>query len=302
MELAAAVEGYLDGDRDVERRRALAIERAAAAAAALDRAAGDAGDVSDASLARADAVREVTAALALDPDNEEARRLLVRLFVEVPTRLPPEVEAEMEGATRRDQRQYLRYGLYGVASWLLMPPLVIAMGVRAWAPVIFTTALCVVAIVYPMRVFRSGPLTARRIHAFTALIFATIASVTCFMGPFVVVPPIAAAVTLYTALLHRTSRQRWVVIAMGTLAVAVPFLLELAGVVPPAFAFAGGNVTLFGRAIRLAPETTLPLLLYVSITSVVLPTGALGIVRDALSTAERRLFLQAWHLRQLLRE
>ncbi len=235
---------------------ALAIDRAAAAAAALARAAGDAGDASDASAARADAVREVTAALALDPENEEARRILVRLFVEVPTRLPPEVEAEMEGATRRDQKQYLRYGLYGVASWLLMPPLVIAMGVRSWAPVLFTTALCVVALVYTTLVFRSGRLTAPRIHAFTALILATIASVSCFMGPFVVVPPIAAAVTLYITLFHRTARQRWVVIAMGTLAVAVPFLVELAGVFPPAFAFSDGNVTLFGRAIRLVPETT----------------------------------------------
>ncbi len=299
-ELAAAVERYLDGDRDVERRRALAVDRAAAASAALARAASDAGEASDAGAARADAVREVTAALALDPENEEARRLLVRLFVEVPKRMPPEVDAEMEAATQRDRTQYMRFGLYGVASWLMMPPLVIAMGVRAWAPVLFTTTLCVVTLAYTMLVFRSGRPTAWRIHTFTALILATIASVTCFMGPFVVVPPIAAAVTLYLTLLHRTARQRWVVITMGALAVAVPFVLELLHIFPPAFAFSDGNVILFGRAIRLAPETTLPLLLYAGVTSVVLPAGVLGLVRDALSTAERRLFLQAWHLRQLL--
>jgi eukaryotic-like serine/threonine-protein kinase len=297
-ELASAVERYLDGDRDVERRRALAVDRTAAASAALARAASDA----DAGAARADAVREVTAALAHDPENEEARRILVRLFVEVPSRLPPEVEAEIEAATQRDRTQYMRFGLYGVASWLMMPPLVIAMGVRAWAPVLFTTALCVVALVYTALVFRSGRLTAPRMHAFTALILATIASSSCFMGPFVVVPPIAAAVTLYITLLHRAARQRWVVIAMGSLAVAVPFLLELAGIFPPAFAFSDGNVTLFGRALRLAPETTLPLLLYAGVTSVIVPAAVLGLVRDALSSAERHLFLQAWHLRQLLRE
>jgi serine/threonine-protein kinase len=122
------------------------------------------------------------------------------------------------------------------------------------------------------------------------------------MGPFVVVPQIAAVLTLGIALQYHTPRERAVVIAMGTLATAAPFGLELLGLVPPAYVFADGNVTLLARAVRLSPHTTLPLLFYASVSSTALPAILLGRVRDALSAAERRLFLQAWHLRQLVPE
>ncbi len=84
------------------------------------------------------------------------------------------------------------------------------------------------------------------------------------------------------------------------LAAALPFLLELVGVVPPAYAFVDGNVTLFARAVRFAPHATLPLLFYASVSSAAMPGVFLDGVREALTTAERRLFLQAWHLRQLI--
>jgi len=64
----------------------------------------------------------------------------------------------------------------------------------------------------------------------------------------------------------------------------------------------GDNLTLVARALRLAPRTTVPVLFYASVTFVALPAIFLGSVRDALSAAERQLFLQAWHLRQLLRD
>jgi serine/threonine-protein kinase len=47
-----------------------------------------------------------------------------------------------------------------------------------------------------------------------------------------------------------------------------------------------------------SPSTTLALL-YTSVTFTVLQPVLIGGLRDALSAAERKLFLQAWHLRQL---
>jgi hypothetical protein len=41
-------------------------------------------------------------------------------------------------------------------------------------------------------------------------------------------------------------------------------------------------------------------LLLTSVSMVVLPALLMGRMRDALATAERRLVLQAWHLRQLV--
>jgi eukaryotic-like serine/threonine-protein kinase len=292
-DLAWAVERYLDGDRDLLRRRALARERAAAAVAAF-------ASAESSETARADAMREVTAALALDPENAEARQLLVRLFVEVPSRLPPGVLAEMEATTQKDGRDYLRIAFPGVATWLLFPVVLGMIGVRAWAPVLLATAFVAASVLCMALTIRSGRVTTARIHLFSGMALAAVATASCFMGPFVVVPQSASIITFYTALLHRTGRQRWVTAAAGGAAVAIPFLVEILGLVPPAFAFSGGDVTLFGRVVRFTQDTTIPLLLYSSVGTVVAPVAVFSIVRDALSTAERRLFLQAWHLRQLL--
>src|SRR6185369_1668634 len=122
--------------REMERRRELATARVEAADAAFARAArADQSPNAEASE-RADALREVTAALALDPEHEGARRLLLRLFVEAPRRTPPEVEAEMDAAIQRSRAEYLRFGTYGLGLWLLTAPVVAALGVRAWFPVV----------------------------------------------------------------------------------------------------------------------------------------------------------------------
>lgn len=71
---------------------------------------------------------------------------------------------------------------------------------------------------------------------------------------------------------------------------------------PGAYAFSGGNVTLFARALALGPSTTLALLFYATVSSVLFPSLLVGRVRGALSAAERQLFLHAWHLRQIVPE
>jgi serine/threonine-protein kinase len=299
-ELADAVEAYLDGDRDLERRRALATSRAEAATAALAR--GTTSGVSEqvAASARTDAVREVTAALALDPDNAEARTLLVRLFVEPPSRMPPEVEAEINTAASKNRVELLRFGSYALACWMFTAPLVMAMGVRSWPPVLVCTFLSVASFLYSMWLRQKRDLSVGRVITLTAAAFATLSSVACWMGPFVVVPQAASVATLWITLHCQTRRERWMVVAMGVLSVAIPFVLEASGVFPPAYTFTDGNLTLVSRALYFGPHTTLPMLFYAGVTFVALPAIFLGRVRVALSAAERQLFLQAWHLRQLL--
>jgi serine/threonine-protein kinase len=85
-DLVEAVDRYLGGDRDVELRRALAQEEAERANGAVDRALERhaATEESD----RAGAMRTVTRALALDPENLTARRALARLMLNPPGKLP----------------------------------------------------------------------------------------------------------------------------------------------------------------------------------------------------------------------
>jgi eukaryotic-like serine/threonine-protein kinase len=300
--LSEAVERYLDGDRDLERRRAFAQARVAAATAAFERAnAADATDEASES-ARAEAVREVTASLAFDTENEDARRLLLRLLVEAPNRMPPAVEREMAQATRRNSEQYLRWGTYGVASWLLTAPFVVLAGVRSWTGPLLTLSLWAAAVLSSLWVRRDGGTSGSRIYLGSVLVFATVASVSFVMGPFVLVPQVTSAVALFFVLLGRTAVERMGVTILGSIAVAVPFLLEFTGLVPPAYAFTDGNVTLFARSVSLEPNTVLPFLLYATVSSVALPALFISRVRGALTAAERQLFLHSWHLRQIFPE
>jgi hypothetical protein len=129
-----AIERYLDGDRDLERRRELA-ERATAAAyrehaAAL---AGDAG-------ARAVALGELGQALALDPSHARAQALLMELLVAPPPVTPPE---EVERAVVADRGRHLRDAWLRPARgssslWLPLALLMAWMGIkhvaiRCWA-------------------------------------------------------------------------------------------------------------------------------------------------------------------------
>jgi serine/threonine-protein kinase len=301
-ELADAVERYLDGDRDLERRRAQSSERAKVAADAFARLAVPDATEEAASLARADAVREVSAALALDPENAEARGLLIRLFVEAPSRMPREVESEIAAATHRSREQFMRFGTYGLVSWLLCIPLVIAMGVLSWTPVLFSSGLTIALSVLALWSRKQRNFSQPRMFGLMVLLFATAASVTCWLGPFVVVPQACAAAALWISLMCQTRQERWVVLTTGVLTVLLPFALELLGAFPPAYVFHDGALILSARAIRLSPERTLPMLVWASATFVVMPGLITGGVRDALSAAERQLFLQAWHLRQLVRD
>jgi serine/threonine-protein kinase len=225
-DLADAVERYLDGDRDLERRRAQAVERARAAADAFARLTSPHASDEDASLARADAVREVSAALALDPENVAARGLLIRLFVETPSRMPREIETQMEAATLRGREQYLRYGSYALGGWLATIPFVIAMGVRSWPPILLTAGINLSAFALVLWSRKNRDFSNARVLLITLLTFATIVSVTCWLGPFVLVPEACAAVTLWIALACHTRQERWVILATGVLAVLLPFALE----------------------------------------------------------------------------
>jgi serine/threonine-protein kinase len=176
------------------------------------------------------------------------------------------------------------------------------MGVRSWPPILWTSAVNLTAFALVSWSRKKPDISNARALLITFLAFATIASVTCWLGPFVLVPEACAAAALWMGLACPTRRERVMVLAIGVLAVLVPFALELLHVFPPAFVFKDGDLVLTARALRLTPERTVPMLVYASATFVALPGLFMGKVRDALSAAERQLFLQAWHLRQLLRD
>ncbi len=299
-ELADAIGRYLDGDRDTEQRRALATAHVRTAEEVMASVSTKSATAEEEQRARADATREVLSALALDASNEAARRLLVRLLVEVPAKMPPAVEAEMRVAQRQNREEFLRFGSYALASWMLTSPVIALMGVMSWTAWGLSSGLSLASYVYSLWMRQRRVLTTIHALLLSALVFATVASVACFLGPFVLVPQAMAVATMWIALQCHERYERWTVIGMGALATAAPFVLEWLGVFAPGYAFEHGDLVLRARVVRLTPQLTIPLLLYVSVTFVTLPILFLTGVRDTLSKAERKLFLQAWHLRQFV--
>src|SRR5262249_33611770 len=119
-ELADAVLRYLDGDRDLARRRELASTHLAAARTAF--AAGGDED------SHRTAIREAGRALALDPTLEGAGQVLRRLMLEPPRSLPREVERELEADAVATDRRQARTGMWIAALYIGFVPFLFVAG------------------------------------------------------------------------------------------------------------------------------------------------------------------------------
>ncbi|MDI1429605.1 protein kinase domain-containing protein [Polyangium sorediatum] len=296
-ELCDTVERYLDGDRDLERRRELAAHHVQRAREVFERARRP-ENAGAAAATRAEAMREVIQALALDPEEADARALLVKLLLEPPEHLPPSVEAEMAESARTSRLYTARFGIYALVGWTATIPVVAWMGILDVWSCAAASVLCVLSALYAVWIWRSRGATSRQLIVLATGVAATCGALSCWLGPFVLTPTAAATTTIWFTL-HAERRERWLVGLLGGLAIVVPFLLELVGWIPRSFSLEAGRFVLHARGVHLAhPHTTLALL-YSSVTFTVLQPVLLGGLRDALSAAERKLFLQAWHLRQL---
>jgi len=91
-------------------------------------------------------------------------------------------------------------------------------------------------------------------------------------------------------------------VMMHCLAVAVPALLQWAGVVRPSYVFRDGAMTILPNMLWLPPMQTNAFLLIASIALIVTGSAILGRFRNTLTTAEERLHMQTWQLRQLVPE
>jgi eukaryotic-like serine/threonine-protein kinase len=291
-ELGDAVERYLDGDRDHERRRALASEHLTAARAKLEGA--DQGD-----RTRVDALRHLGRAVALDPENEEALDLLGNLVVEAPRVISKDAERELEVSRHAARRTAARTAARRYLVWCAFLPLGFVMGIREWPVTIAIVSFMVVAALDAIRLSRRRTVEVRHGVELLAMSSLAIATISSLCGPFVLVPGIAATNTMYFAM-NSDRRYRPYIMATGVLAVAVPFALELIGVFPASYVFDERGFVLAERAAHFPEFATLGALFTLSIATILIPTVMVGRMRDTLAAAEQRLFLQAWHLRQML--
>jgi serine/threonine-protein kinase len=293
--ISEAIERYLDGDRDLERRRRVAADHAEGARLAADtaRRSGTAGH-----SARVVALREAMRALALDPEHAGALNTLAGLLTEAPADAPPEVQARMQRQAADARARAARLGIYAYASWWLFLPLLLWMGVRS-LPLLVVAALASLA--SAATCYWQSRRVSETLPGLVLTATSTVA-IACFsglLGPFVLVPSLALVNNLFMVMHADGERTRRLVLVLGAVPVVAPFALELIGVVSPAYSFSAAGVTLLPRLTELPPTPTLILLFVTSVMLSLVPSLYLMPIRRQLASAEERLQVQAWHLEQL---
>ncbi|MBS1150418.1 MAG: Serine/threonine protein kinase PrkC, regulator of stationary phase [Myxococcaceae bacterium] len=287
-ELAEAIEGYLDGDRDETRRAELAaghLERARQLRATAD------------VRRRADAVSEVMRAIALQPGRPEAPRLLAELLTDASGQLPEEVAEEFRkhqavGLGTTSRLVGLRYLI-----WLSYLPLMLLMGIRdAW--MIGTMSILVALTAASAFVFArkraEGKTTGTSLFALSTLALVTMSGV---FGPFLAIPTLVSTNTMMFTVYSRFKRRY--LVAIGVLPIVLPWVAEKVGLVSPAYRYTGETIEVLVRAVSFPPVFTEYFLLGSSVLLAGIPAVMLGRLRDEVKAKEQRLFMHSWLLRHV---
>jgi serine/threonine-protein kinase len=284
--LAEAVEGYLDGERDAHRRLELCEEHMLAA-----KRHRDAG-------ALPEALRELGRAIALVPTHTPALVALHQLMTELPSQVPPEAQGELLALRASHALGSARTSTTRLSTWLLAVPLVIAFGVTDWTRGALVLGALLSATAISALAWRGERVSEPWSLALGISSSMALATFSFLLGPFIVVPGLASTNAMFFAMTtDKKLRPAW--LALGVLAIAVPFLLGLMGI-DPHYAVENDALVVRSSLSHLPLEGTMLFLLLTSLATVITPTVLAGRMRDRLASAEEKVFLQAWHLRHLL--
>jgi serine/threonine-protein kinase len=283
-ELGERVQRYLDGDRDLEARRALAADHLARAREAL--AADD----------RAGAMQAAGRALGLDPDSDAAS-LIGSLLVEPPREMPADFEADLARLDAGLMQSQARNAGYAMAAFFLWAPFFAFLHVTSWPTI---GAMFAVLAVSSAIVLRS----ARQEQPDNRLIFVTQSVVLVLMArifsPFVIVPTIVALFTTGWSSFPPRLDHPVRTLALACLGPAVAIALELTGLVSRTWHLGEHSITFTSAAFDMSSHVTEVLLgtsLFGALIVGGLFTRRMAIERRA---ALRKVELQAWHLRKLV--
>jgi len=253
-DLHEAIEQYLAGARDLQRRREMAQEHVAAAQEALARGETDPAERPQ---ARTQAMRRLSAALTLNPADHAARTTLMRMIVTSTDDLSPEAEVELSRRQHVARTRTAKIATLALLSLFLLDPIMVHMGVRSWSALAVMGALLVAAAAASYAASRQRRIAPWHFYLFAPLAAALAASCAIFFGPYVIVPGAFVALSLPVIVnLRATRRQRIYFIATGVLALLVPVLLQHLGWLPQSMVFADGAITILPWAVSFPPLTT----------------------------------------------
>jgi serine/threonine-protein kinase len=287
-QLAERVQAFLDGDRDLERRRELADEYLVTAREAL--ASGDPGR-------RAESLRAAGRALALQPESAEAAELVTSLILSPSDAHPPELEAALEESEVQLARGR---GLKAVTSYLGLASLAIVLlwfDVADWTWLIGIFAGIAGFIAISWATYKTGRIFTWQVlvgSIVMAILFSRLAS------PYVLVPALVCGTAMSVCNIPSLNERPWVLYLWIFVAATAPPVLEWLGAISATTRIANGHIVL-DSAIFAAGGQENVIALFIANAVFLMMVMRFGVVlaRDRRS-AQRTLIVQAWHLHQLL--
>jgi serine/threonine-protein kinase len=290
--LADAVQAFLDGDRDIAARVALAKLHIAEARAAL---AGGEREPE-----RRAAMRAAGRALALDPTATEAADLVTHLMLKPPLEVPAEVERHIDQIDTESAQHQGRLATVSMLAYLGFVPMMLWTGVRDPVFVIAFSVLAVGSALHVFTLSRRTDFAHRGIYLNACINAVLIGLISRMVGPFIIAPTLATT-TLMAYAAHPKFGKITVMAGILGASVAVPWALELVGVLAPTYHFTDGGELVLGSSI--VRFSSVPVQLAFAMLLVVL-LAVVGLLSRGLAMrqrdATRKLELHAWHLRQVV--
>lgn len=121
------------------------------------------------------------------------------------------------------------------------------------------------------------------------------------VGALFFLPGVVLASTIGFQVIPSRVLQR-AALVFSCVALLVPLALEWAGILPASYAFSAEGMTVLTHGTSFSPGPTVAFLTLANVAVVVGPALFVARIGRALSRAEHRLHVHAWHLRQLLPE
>jgi hypothetical protein len=292
-QFADAIQAYLDGDRDVARRKELANEHAKHALAALGG--------SDDDDARATAMREAGRAIALDPTNEVAAQVVGRLMLSGPAVIPEEALASAEDDLARARQDVLRKSLFGYAGVVVICMSMFVLPMRSYGPALAAATVAAAAFLVGRYTARS-PITddSRLLVVFFALTVALYVIAGYILGPLLIMPIIM--IGAIAAFLAQPSRAyaSWITVIAYVFPFIAMLVLEGVGLLPQTVRFEDGAIILTSSQLEHRPVSTSIVLAAALFTQVVNTVLVANTRNRTQVAASRAVHAQTWHLKQLL--
>jgi hypothetical protein len=243
-------------------------------------------------------MRELVRALALEPTNPDHVAMFANLMSTPPTTIPPEVAEQLAAQQQNVIRSGLRFTVLAIVMTLAFLPLVIALGIRR---VEFAVAICVPAALTCAVAFAgSRARSIKRPIQYATLVFLvlTLAGLSRLFGPLILMPAFLAGVAIVMQA-HPERQFRVVGLAACVATMIVPLVLELVGILPTSYEFAGGRMSVLPQLHELPRELSIVFLVIASIGIAIVPAVYVARLRADLAAAQQRQLVQTWHFRRL---